>query len=180
MKKTTYNLAGDRRVDKRAFAWRAGVLAAAALALGGLAAAGLARQNRADLGVRSATRREQAQAGAMRAESLRMQEEIAAWKKTWAAELAAANHLIERKSFSFVSRFDLLERVFRSGLRIQHVTMANEATGLVTMTVSAGSLRDLFELYKKLAPYELAISNEVQSQGEYQVNLSFRIPNEKI
>ena len=48
------------------------------------------------------------------------------------------------------------------------------------MTISAQSLKELFALYKKLAPYGLVIASETQTQDEYQVNLSFRISNEKI
>ena len=48
------------------------------------------------------------------------------------------------------------------------------------MSISSRSLQELFALYKKLAPYELVISSESQTLDEYQVNLLFNLPNEKI
>lgn len=48
------------------------------------------------------------------------------------------------------------------------------------MTITSRSLKELFALYKKLAPYELVITSETQIQDETQVSLSFNIPNEKL
>lgn len=180
MKKIAYNLAGDRRVDNRAFAWRATALTLASLLLGGLAVANLARQREIDRRAGSSTSMLTGKIDRMRAESGRLRGEIDALKKAWTGELATANRLIERKSFSFVSRLDFLEKAFRPGLRILHVSLVNEASGRIAMTISAQSLRDLFAFYKNLAPYDLAISNEVQAGDEYHANLSFRFDNEKI
>lgn len=178
MKKIAYNLASDRRVDTRAFAWRAGVLALSALFLGGLAATNLARQVRMDRSAGGSSLREEGRSERMREASRLLEVEIAAWEKKWSAQLAAANRLIERQRFSFVARLDLLEKVFRPGLSIRRIRMANETIGQVALTVSAQTLRDLFAFYKRLAPYHLAISDEVQAKGEYLVNMSFRIPDE--
>ncbi|MCU0276223.1 MAG: hypothetical protein MUF02_05110 [Acidobacteria bacterium] len=180
MSKISYNLAADRRIDRWAFAWRAGALALASLLLAGLAAANLARQRQIDRGQGGQASLQAERSDRLRAAGIRLQEEIDSWKKAWSAQLAAANRLIERKRFSFISRLDLLERAFHPGLRLQHLSMANEASGRVTMTVSAQTLNDLFSLYRELVPYNLTISNETQAQGAYQVNLSFLISNEKL
>jgi hypothetical protein len=178
MRPIELNLARDRRVDNRAFAWRAAALAGLALLLGGLGAANLARQARLDRGA-AGTGLLQAGAGErMAAESARLRSEIEAWRRTRGDELAAANRLIARKGFSFVRRLDLLEKAFRPGLRLRQLSLANEASGRTAMTVSAQTLRDLFALYKNLAPYDLAISSEAQAQGDYQVNLSVRLDHE--
>ena len=47
------------------------------------------------------------------------------------------------------------------------------------MTIIAQSLKELFALYKRLVPYGLAIASETQALDEYQVNLLFKISNEK-
>jgi hypothetical protein len=180
MKKITYNLASDRRVDKRRFAWRAGALAAVTMLLGGLAVANLARQRGIDRSIGERLHLEAERIEKMQAENRLLRAEIDACQKDWSGKLAATNRLIEKKSFSFIARLDFLEKIFHPGARILHVTLANEAGGRVAMTVIAQSLRDLFALYKKLAPYDLVIGNETQAGGEYQVNLSFRIDNAKI
>ena len=107
-------------------------------------------------------------------------QEIAVLQGAWKNELAKANFLIARKSFSFVARLDFLERTFSPGIRIRQLALLNDAAGSLDMTINAQSLKDLFALYKKLAPFDLAISSETQSQDEYQVNLLCKISNEKI
>ncbi len=179
MKKIAYNLASDRRVDNWTFAWRAAALALASLLLVGLAVANLARQREIDRSAGSSTHLLAGKIDRMREENVRLRGEIDALKKAWTRQLATANRLIEHKSFSFVSRLDFLEKAFRPGLRILQISLVNEASGRVSMTVSAQSLRDLFAFYKNLAPYDLAISNEVQSGDEYHSNLSFRFDHEK-
>lgn len=180
MKKISYNLARGRRISPRPFALRAGVLLLAALLLGGLTVANLIR-----LGAR--TRVEKSESGLlasrldeMKRLDARYRREIAAAQDAWKNELATANFLIARKSFSFVARLDFLERMFSPGIRIRQLALVNEAAGPVAMTISAQSLKELFALYKKLAPYDLAISSETQSQDEYQVNLHCKVSNEKI
>ena len=180
MKTIRYNLATRPQVNVRAFAGGAAFLVLASLALGGIAVANLARQ-------RVIRQREQSETGMiagrideMKRESRRMRDEIDAWKKKWGPELAADNLLIERKSFSFVSRLDFLEKAFTPGIRILHISLANEATGRIGMVLSAQSLKELFALYKKLAPHDLVISNETQTHDEFQVSLNFAIHDEKI
>jgi hypothetical protein len=180
MKKINYNLAGGRRIHASAFALRAGLLLLASLLLGALAVSNLLRlqaRNRAEKSetVSIASRLEE-----MKSRGARLQEEIAAWKKSWLGELTASNLLIVRKSFSFVARLDFLEKNFSPGIRIRQLTLLNNPGGLVLMNISARSLKGLFALYKKLAPYDLVITSETQTQDEYQVNLQFKISNEKI
>ncbi len=179
MKKIAYNLASDRRVDNLTFAWRAAALALASLLLVGLAVANLAHQRDIDRNAGSSTRLLAEKIDRMQTENGRLRGEIDTLKKAWTRELATANRLIEHKHFSFVSRLDFLEKAFRPGLRILHISLVNEASGRVSMTVSAQSLRDLFAFYKELAPYDLAVSNELQAGDEYHASLSFRFDHEK-
>ncbi|MCU0236909.1 MAG: hypothetical protein MUC72_07475 [Acidobacteria bacterium] len=180
MKKLNYNLARDRQVNAGAFALRAALLALAALLLGALALGNLAGRSQQDR-----LEREEAGAGKrllaeMGRESTRLRREIAAWKKSLATELAMANSLIQRKSFSFIARLDLLESVSSQGIRVRQLTLNNSVSGRIVMAISARSLRELFALYRKLAPYELVIASETQAQGEYLVNLSFKVPDENL
>lgn len=180
MKKIHYNLAAGRKVDPGAFAWRFGLLLLATLLLAGLSAANLLRlreKSRIEKGAsaRMASRLQEIdRLGALR------RQEITAWKNQWQHELAAANSLIRLKSFSFTARLDFLERTFSPGIRVLQLTLVNAAGGQVAMSISSRSLQELFALYKKLAPYDLVIASESQAQDEYQVNLLFNLPNEKI
>ena len=180
MNKIRYNLAAGRKVAAGAFAWRFGLLLLATLLLAGLTAANLLRlheKSRAAKGesTRMASRLQEID----RLGGLRKQE-IAAWKKLWQNELAVANSLIALKSFSFIARLDFLEKVLSPGIRVRQLSLVNAASGQVAMSISSRSLQELFALYKKLAPYDLVISSESQSQDEYQVNLLFNLNNEKI
>jgi len=178
MKKIHYNLAARRRVNVFAFAGGAAFLLLASLALGGVAAANLARQRGIRLREKSETGMISGRIEEMNREGRRMQSEIDAWKKKLGPELAAANRLIEHKSLSFASQLDFLEKVFTPGIRVIRLSLANEAKGRVRMTLSAQSLKELFGLYKKLAPYDLVITSETQAQDEYQVILNFAIHHE--
>jgi len=180
MKKIRYNLAARPQVNVRVFAGGAACLLLASLALGVIAAANLARQHGIRLREKSERGMIAGRIDEMNRESRRMQGELDDWKKKLGPELAAANRLIERKSFSFVSRLDFLERAFTPGIRILQISLANEATGRISMVLSARSLKELFGLYKKLAPHDLVITSETQTQDEYQVNLNFAIHDEKI
>jgi hypothetical protein len=180
MKKISYNLAAYRNIDGRAFALRASLLVLASLLLAGVAVFNLARQHDKDSAGKSAN----SLIGQQIAERMRLSQqqarEIAAWKKELARELASANRLIERKSFSFTTRLDFLEKAFGPGIRIRHLSLVNDGSGRVGMTLAAQSLKELFALYKKLAPYGLVIANETQTASEFQSSLSFRMSNEKI
>ncbi len=106
-------------------------------------------------------------------------QKIAAWKKALSGELAFANSLIRRKSFSFVARLDFLEKVMGPGMRVRSLSIDNDAKFRVALTVSALAQNQLMALYKKLLPYELAIGHENQSRESYTANLSFRMEDEK-
>jgi hypothetical protein len=180
MSKIIYNLAATRKIDGRSFAFRASILVLSTLLLTGVAIFNLARQQEKN-------RAEKTESGLIERQVIERQRliqlqtaEIAAWKKNWSKELAAANALIGRKVFSFVARLDFLEKISSPGIRISHIALVNESTGRISMTIAAPSLKELFALYKKLAPYELVIANETQTTDEYRANLNFKITNEKI
>lgn len=180
MNKPAYNLARSPQVDRLRFALRAALLFLLALLLGILAVANLAERggrDRREVEEAGISRR---QAQALANESGRLSREIAAWKKSLGGQLAQANSLIERKSFSFVSRLDFLEKASSQGIRVRNLTLENQRAARIRMSITARSLPELFALYKKLAPYELAIASETQTQDEYLVNLSFRMPDEEI
>jgi len=180
MRTLHYNLARARQVNGRAFALRASLLALAALLLGALAVANLAGRSGRDRLDREQDGAGRRQLATIASESGRLRRDIAAWKKTLGAELALANSLIVRKSFSFVTQLDLLEKASSPGIRVRQLTLENSASGRIAMAISAGSLKELFALYRKLAANELVIKSETQTQGEYHVNLSFKVPHEKL
>lgn len=179
MNRLTYNLARSPQVDRLRFALRAALLFLLALLLGILAVTNLAERS-------GRARRDVEAAGAGRSrlqalddESGRLRREIEAWKQAHGGQLAQANSLIARKSFSFVSRLDFLEKASSPGIRIRNLSLENERAARVRLSITARTLPELFALYKKLAPFELAIASETQTQDEYLVNLSFRLPDEE-
>ncbi len=180
MNKLAYNLARSPQVDRLRFALRAALLFLLAVLLGILAAANLAEWGgRARRDVEEAgTGRRQLQT--LAAESSRLRREIETWKKSRGGQLAQANSLIARKSFSFVSRLDFLENAASPGIRVRNLTLENKRSARIRASISTRTLPELFALYKKLAPNELAIASETQTQDEYLVNLSFRMPDEEI
>jgi len=180
MRRITYNLAATRKIDGRSFAFRASILVLSTILLTGVTIFNLVRQQEKN-------RTEKNESGLIGRQiierqrlSLLQTKEIAAWKKNWSKELAAANALIGRKVFSFVARLDFLEKISSPGIRIRHIILVNENAGRISMTITAQSLKELSALYKKLAPYELVIVNDTQTMDEYQTNLNFKITNEKI
>jgi hypothetical protein len=180
MNKIVYNLAVNRKVNRHAFAWRAAILVLAALLLGGIAVVNLARQHEKSRNEKIVADRTGLRLGEIKREHGRLEKEIAAWKVVWSPELAVANSLIVRKSFSFISSLDFLEKTFSPGIRVRHLALVNEPAGRISMAISTPSLKELFGLYKKLAPFDLVIANETQAGGEYQVNLNFKLDHEKI
>lgn len=178
MKKLSYNLARSPQVDGRAFALRAALLLLLALLLGALAAthwAGRRAQSRLEAEAPGNARLRE-----LAGESRRLRREIDSARKTLGNQLGAANALIARKSFSFVSRLDFLEKAAGPGIQVRRLSLENGRSGRVNLSISARSLPELIALYKKLAAHELAIASETQTQDEYLVSLSFKAPDEEI
>lgn len=180
MRKINYNLAADRKINGRSFAWRAALLVLATLLLAGLAAFNLSRQFASDRGEKSKSGLIGRQIVEQQRLDMLHRKEIAAWKKERGKQLTAANRLIQRKSFSFIARLDFLENIFGPGLRLRKIELANESSGRIKVAIAAQSLKELYELYKKLAPFELIIANETQTADGYLVSLNFGIGNEKL
>jgi len=180
MKKITYNLAAARRIDGRSFAFRAAILVLSILLFAGVAIFNLVRQHEKNRVEKSKAGQLGQRIDEMRRQSDRQSQELTAWKNNWKADLDTANALIERKIFSFAARLDFLERISSPGIRIRQLSLVNGAAGQVGMIITSRSLKELFALYKKLAPYELVIASETQIQDETQVSLNFNIPNEKL
>jgi len=174
------NFARAPQVDAPRFAVRAVPLLLLALLLAGLAAAGLSgRRQQARLDARAASedRRRIQELGR---ESLRLRREIEAGKKEHGRRLAAANRLIARKGFSFVSRLDFLEKAAGPGIRVRTLALENKPAARIRLAVTARSLPALFAFYKKLSAHELVIDNETQTQDEYLVTLSVKVPDEAL
>jgi hypothetical protein len=179
MRRIRYNLARTPKIDRRAFALAVAVLVLAALLLNAVTFLNFSRQQRLGRLEKMASGPAAIGVEGLRQKALRQQAEIAAWKKTWGRQVAFANSLIARKSFSFVARLDFLERVCGPGLRVRQLSLLNEPAGRVQLTVSALAQNELLRFYKKLLPYELVIANENQMAENYQANLSFRMQDEK-
>jgi len=179
MRRITYNLASDRKIDRRAFSLVLGALALALVVLNAATVFNLSRLGRPDSAVEQEIGSLSRKMAALQQTELERQQQIAAWKKTWNRQLALANALIARKRFSFVARLDFVEKVCGPGTSVRHLAMANEAAGKLSLAVSALAQNQLMGLYKKLLPYKLVIANENQADESYHANLSFRMEDEK-
>ncbi len=179
MRKINYNLARTRKIDGRAFALTLGVLLLALVAFNAVTLFNLGRLQRQHRAEKKDTRFIVQKMASMKQKTLARQNQIAAWKKTWARRLDFANALIGRKRFSFIARLDFLEKACGPGTLVRQLGIVNEPAGRVQMTVSALAQNQLLQLYKKLLPYELAIASENQSAESYLARLSFRISDEK-
>ncbi|MEI6613615.1 MAG: hypothetical protein WCL37_01840 [Chrysiogenales bacterium] len=178
MRKINYNLAGTRKIDGRAFAMTVAILLLAIVLFNGITILNLARQQRQNRIEKNEIRFVAVKLEELQQKTLQQQKEIDVWKKTLEQKLAFANLLIGRKSFSFISRLNFLEKVCSVGMRVHQLSITNEPAGWMQMTVSALTQNKLLGLYKKLLPYDLVIANENQSAENYQANLSFRIKDE--
>jgi len=179
MKKIHYNLARNRKINGRAFAAILGVLLLALVALNGVTAANLVRLQRQQRLEENEIKPMARKMEINKQQMLEYRKKIAVWKKTGFRELAFANSLIQQKSFSFSARLNFLEKVLGPGIRVHSLSIANDAQGLVTLTITALAQNQLMALYKKLLPYELVIAHENQSRESYQAKLSFRMEDEK-
>jgi cytochrome c biogenesis factor len=179
MKRIHYNLAGARRIDARAFTLVLAGIGLAVLLLNAVTVFNLARQQKQSRDENSEIRSASLRLERLQHETQRQREEIVALKKSWERKLALANLLIGRKSFSFISRLNFLEKACSAGMRIHQLSLANEAAGRVQMTVSALAQNELLGFYKKLLPYALAIASENQMTEYYQATLSIRFQDEK-
>ena len=179
MKKIHYNLARERKINGRAFAAILAVLLLAMVALNGVTAANLARLHKQQRLEENEIQPLARKMEINKQQMLEHKKKIAVWKKTWSRELAFANSLIQQKSFSFIARLNFLEKILGPGMRILSLSIANDAQGRVTLSITALAQNQLMALYKKLLPYELVIDHENQSRESYLAKLSFRMENEK-
>lgn len=178
MTRLNCNLARTPHVDAARFALRAAPLLLLALLLAALAAAVVSgRRERSRLGVRAAGE-DRRRIQDVRRDSQVLRREIERRRRELGGRLAAANRLIERKSFSFLSRLDFLEQAAGAGIRVRSLSLENQRDSRLRLAVSARSLPELFAFYKKLSPYGLAIDNETQAQDDYRVTLSVKVPDE--
>jgi hypothetical protein len=179
MKKITYNLAGTRKIDTRAFALTLAVLALAVVLLNIVTLCNLASQRRQSRAEKNEIRFAAMKMERLQQKTVRRKAEIAVWKKAWERKLARANFLIRQKSFSFISRLNFLESTCSAGMRVRQLNIANEPAGRMRLTVSALAQNELLEFYKKLLPYGLVIASENQMVEYYQASLNFHIQDEK-
>lgn len=179
MRKISYNLAGTRKIEPRAFALAMAVILLAAVMFNAVTVFNLQSQQRQNRAEKKEIRFVAQKLDELLQKTLQQQKEINVWKKAFAQKLAFANSLIERKSFSFIFRLNFLEKVCSAGMRIHQLNLVNSPDGRLKMTVNALAQNELLRLYKKLLPYELTIGKENQTAENYQANLNFRISDEK-
>jgi len=180
MSAINYNLARNRKINIPAFTLSAAVLLLATLLFAYLAAANFSRQQRLRVQEKIEVKMVQQKLAELGRQTQLHKSQIISWKKLWNKKLAFFNTLIQQKHFSFVAHLDFLEKIFNTGMSIRQLQLVNEPGGRTRLTIHAMAWNDLMELYKKLAPYDLVISNENQTGGVFQVTLSFRIKDEQV
>jgi hypothetical protein len=179
MRKIHYNLAGNRKINTRAFALAMAVIFLAVVIFSAVTIFNLARLQRQSRDEKKEIRFASLKLEGLQQKALQQQNEIDVWKKTLEQKLAFANFLIERKRFSFIARLNFLEKICSPGMRVRQLSIVNEPAGRMQIDINALAQNQLLGLYKTLLPYELVIANENQTAENYQANLSFSIKDEK-
>jgi hypothetical protein len=179
MRKITYNLASNRKIAVKKFAFNMAILGLAVILLNGMTILNLTKQQRRNRSEKSEIRTAEQKMKEMQLKSLLLQKEIAALKKTRRKQITWANSMITRKAFSFIARFDFLESALSEGITVRNLTMVNEQKDKISLTINTGSLNQLLKLYNTLAKHELVITSENQGADGYQVNLDVKYGDEK-
>ncbi|MDY0297142.1 MAG: hypothetical protein RB296_07480 [Acidobacteriota bacterium] len=97
-------------------------------------------------------------------------------KQQWEPRVRFANALIARKSFSFVTRLDLLEKLLSANVFLQRLTIDQGNPQRLEMEIVAPSFNDLIDAYRQLAAHQLEVKSEIKDPaGQYRVSLNMRV-----
>lgn len=175
MRRIAYNIAPRKQVDCRRLAGRCAALFLAALLIDGAAIGYLQRQARRQENRREESHRTEGRLRELAERSSQFQVDIVSQKVKWSARLAAANQLIRRKNFSFISRLNRLESLFPADVRLLSLTLVNAEDGKLGLTLAAPGFAQLVECYRRLAPYQLVVTSEAEKEGLFEANLQLVI-----
>jgi cell division protein FtsB len=97
-------------------------------------------------------------------------------KKIWKDRIDWANDMIESLSPVIIRHLDHLESLLPDQVRLESLQFERSSKGELKLTVSAATTATLFELYRRLAEYDLHVSSESpQKEGGYAATLSIAL-----
>ena len=105
--------------------------------------------------------------------------EISEIQTEWKSQVRFANSLVEKKTFSFVERLNILEDSLPAGVFISRLSLGSESKSKIQITVMTQTFQKLVETYKNFAQFNLNVKNEVEAEGNYRANMTIFIKNEK-
>ena len=179
MRKIIFNLSGQKRIDRRALTLRISLVLAASLACNGLSYRALFQHLKKAGNERAENRVAQQKLVDLARKTKGYQTFISAQKGLWLRKFGFANQLISQKTFSYSDRLGFLEKILPEGTQIQSLTMTNDPTNRITLSITAPSFAQLMELYKRLSPFQSLITGESEKEGAFRANLQIVYPDEK-
>ena len=179
MRKIIFNLSGQKKIDRRALAFRISLVLAASLASNGLAYRALSHHLKKTGKERAENRVAQQRLVDLAWKTKGYQAFISAQKGLWLNKIGFANQLISQKTFSYSDRLGFLEKILPEGAQIQGLTMTNDPVNRITLSITAPSFAQLMELYKRLSPFQLLITGESEKEGVFRANLQIVYPDDK-
>jgi len=106
---------------------------------------------------------------------------IAAQQKIWKDRIDWANGLVDTTTPVLSRHFDRLEALLPERVKLEAFSFDRSSQKVLTVSVIAASTDGLFELYRRLAMYELKISGETFAKdGAVKATLTVNFPNNEV
>jgi hypothetical protein len=179
MKKIYFNLAEQRKIDRRALAIRIILVLAASLACNGLGYRVLSHHLKKMGNERTENRVAQQKLFDLEWKTKGYRSVISVQKGLWSRKIGFANQLISQKTFSYSDRLGFLEKILPEGAQVQSLTITSDSDNRIALSITAPSFVQLMELYKRLSPYHMFITGESEKEGAFRTNLQIVYPDEK-
>jgi hypothetical protein len=107
--------------------------------------------------------------------SAEVKKKITEAQSRWLATVNLVNGLISRKTFSFTTLLDHLEKLIPEGVIVNNLVLSNSIPPRIRIPVEAVSFEKLMEVYKNLSDLGLATSGESEKNGLYTATVEFDI-----
>ncbi len=107
-----------------------------------------------------------------------IKKEITKNKSKWEPRIKFINSLIHKKTFPFLKRLDILEKLMPDEAYLNSITIKYGSKNRIKMTVEA-NFKTLLEVYKKFGKLNLTtFGNETEKDGKYISTMSLVIEDE--
>ncbi len=178
MEMSTYNLAKSPRINRRLSRWRIMGVVLSTLILVGSGAWRLDRflsQQHSLRNEAAALRLRQDQA---RRKISLADKVIQDQKKIWLDRIEWANGLVNTTAPIISRHFEQLEALLPERVRLENLTFDRKGENSLTLEVVAATSSELFELYRRLAGFELKVAGESGfKDGAIKAGLTVAFPS---